>query len=201
MPETHKHLKTTPHSPHPARTQTKKTHWGVSKARPLWSTRSHSLPKRRKKIYSTSGRFAKLAARNSIAASQPASRGKSQGRERQRERSRPTLVLVCKREGQLVSQDLLTGNPSGSLFHFISHLQDTLVGPPRITLDCLHTLTSVAATAKQKKAKQMGKKGKQFAASFLQGFWGRRGFLTHRNCNFPTHHKQTLQNSMACHNL
>lgn len=53
----------------------------------------------------------------------------------------------------------------------------------------------------KKNAKQMGKKGKQFTASFLQGFWGRRGFLTPHNCSFPTHHKQTLQNSMACHNL
>jgi hypothetical protein len=166
VPETQKHLKTTPH---PARTRTKKKLLGVSKARPLWSTRSHSPPKQRKKICSTSGRFAKLAARNSIAASQPAAAKRTRAEaQRERERARPTLVLVCEREGQVVSQDLLRGNPSGSLFHFISYLQDTLVGPPRITLDCLHTLTSVAA--KQKKQTKWRRKGSSSQQVFFRVF-------------------------------
>jgi hypothetical protein len=90
-------------------------------------------------------------------------------RERERERARPTLVLVCEREGQVVSQGLLRGNPSGSLFHFISHLQDTLLGPPRITLDCLHTLTNVAA---KQKSKASGEEREAVHSKFSSGFLG-----------------------------
>jgi len=68
-----------------------------------------------------------------------------------------------------VSQDLLTGNPSGSLFHFISHLQDTLVDPPRITLDCLHTLTSVAA---KQRSKANGEEREAVHSKFSSRFLG-----------------------------
>ncbi len=160
----------TPHTP-PA-PKPKKSTWG-------WARPAHFGLRDRTLFQNGEKRFTLLQEdlQNSLRetrsqpASQPASRGKtdkSQGRERQRERSRPTLVLVCEREGQLVSQDLLTGNPSGSLFHFISHLQDTLVGPPRITHDCLHTLTSVAA--KQKKQSKWGRKGSSSQQVFFRVF-------------------------------
>jgi hypothetical protein len=140
---------------------------------------------------------------NSIAASQPASRGKSdksQGtaREREREIARPTLDLVCEREGQVCHRTYLQETQVGHCFISFPHLQIPLVGPPRITLDCLHTLTSVAA---KPKSKANGEEREAVHSKFLQVFWGRRGFLTPHNCSFPTHYKQTLQNSMACHKL